>query len=96
LELGSNPAVRNRVRIIILTSMLRGEYMTHSSPLYDLRERIETVRLQLVEELAAKGGPLPPDTLQKIALIQSALTAVREEIKNHEVKVGGGGELPLK
>jgi hypothetical protein len=39
---------------------------------------------------------LPPDTLQKIALIQSALTAVREEIKNHEVKVGGGGELPLK
>lgn len=49
------------------------------------------MRLQLVEELAAKGGPLPPDTLQKIALIQSALTAVREEIKNHEVKVGGGG-----
>jgi hypothetical protein len=60
------------VRIIILTSMLRGEYVTHSSPIYDLRERIETVRLQLVEELAAKGGP-PPDTLQKIALIQSAL-----------------------
>ena len=81
------------MRIIILTSMLRGEYVTHSSPIYDLRERIETVRL---EELAAKNGPLPPDTLQKIALIQSALTAVREEIKNHEVKVGGGGEPPLK
>ena len=70
--------------------------MTHSFPIHDLRERIETARLQLLEELAAEGEPLPTDTLQKIALIQSALTAVREEIKNHEVKVGGGGELPLK
>ncbi len=76
--------------------MLGGEYMRHSSPIHDLRERIETARLQLIEELAANGEPLSPETLQKIALIQSALTAVREEIKNHEVKVGGGDELPLK
>ena len=84
------------MRITILTLMLHGGYMTHSSPIHDLRKRIETARLQLIEELAAKGGPLPPETLQKIALIQSALTAVREEIKNHEVKVGGGDERPLK
>ncbi len=70
--------------------------MKYSYPIHDLRERIETARLQLIEELAAMCGPLSPETLQKIALIQSALTAVREEIKDHEVKVGGGDERALR
>ena len=51
---------------------------------------------QICCELAAKGGPLPADALQKIALLHSALSAVRDEIESHEVKIGGGAEQPLK
>jgi len=70
--------------------------VTNSSPIHALRERLETARLQAIEELAAKGGPLPTDALQKIALLHSALCAVRDEIEAHEIKIGGGGEQPLK
>jgi hypothetical protein len=70
--------------------------VTNSSPIHALRERLETARMQAIEELAAKGGPLPADALQKIALLHSALSAVRDEIESHEVKIGGGAEQPLK
>jgi hypothetical protein len=46
--------------------------------------------------LAAKGGPLPADALQKIALLHSVLSAVRDEIRIYEVKIGGGSEQPLE
>ena len=36
------------------------------------------------------------DSLQRIAILQTVLTAVREEIEAHEVKLGGGAETPLK
>jgi hypothetical protein len=70
--------------------------MTNSLPIHDLRARLEAERLQAIEELAAKSGPLPVDLLQKIAVLQSALHAVRDEIASHDVKIGGGSEQPLK
>jgi uncharacterized protein YbjQ (UPF0145 family) len=70
--------------------------MIERFPIHDLRAHLETARLKAVEELAAKGGALPADALQKIAILQTVLTAVREEIEAHEVKVGGGAERPLK
>ena len=70
--------------------------MTSSSPVHDLRERLEPARLSAIEELAAKGGPLAADALQKIALLHSVLSAVRDEIRIYEVKIGGGSEQPLE
>ena len=70
--------------------------MTSPSPVHDLRERLETARLSAIEELAAKGGPLPVDALQKIALLHSVLSAVRDEIRIYQVKIGGGSEQPLE
>ena len=70
--------------------------MTTSTPIRDLRTNLETARIQAVKALAESAGELPIDALQRLAIIQGALTAVREEIESHEVKVGGGGELPLR
>jgi hypothetical protein len=70
--------------------------MTNSTPIHHLRTCLETARLEAIEELSAKGGALPVDALQKIALLQAALNAVRDEIKLHEIKIGGGSEQPLK
>ncbi len=77
-------------------SIIRENSMTNSSPVHDLRKRLETARLSAIEELAAKGGPLPADALEKIAVLHSALSAVRDEIRIYEVKIGGGSELPLE
>lgn len=70
--------------------------MTSSSPVHDLRKRLETARLSAIEDLAAKGGPLPADALQQIALLHAVLSAVRDEIRLYEVKIGGGSEQPLE
>jgi hypothetical protein len=70
--------------------------MSESTPIHDLSTSLEAARLIAIEELASKGGPLPAASLQEIALLQTVLTAVREEIAAHEVKVGGGAEIPLK
>jgi hypothetical protein len=67
-----------------------------AEPIHHLRDALEAARLQSVEELAAKGGSLPTDLLQRIALLQSALAAVREEIEAHTVRIGGGSEQPLE
>jgi hypothetical protein len=69
--------------------------MVDPLPVHHLRAALEAQRLLAVEELAANGANLPTDALQKLALIQGALTAVEEEIKGHEVKIGGGSETPL-
>ena len=71
--------------------------MIQRLPVHDLRGQLETLRLKAIEELAAKAGvALPADSLQRIAILQTVLTAVREEIEAHEVKLGGGAETPLK
>jgi hypothetical protein len=70
--------------------------MTHLSTIQDLRASLEAARLAAIEELAARGGVLTPDALEKIAHLQMALAAVREEIEDHAVKIGGGEEAPYK
>ena len=64
--------------------------MADPLPIHHLRASLEAQRLLAVEELSAKGGNLPAEALQKLAVIQAALTAVLEEIKAHEIKIGGG------
>jgi hypothetical protein len=70
--------------------------MTDIAPIHALRDRLEKSRLTAIEELAARGGAPSTDALQNIALLQTALTAVEEEIAAHEVKIGGGSQKPLK
>ncbi|PNG26234.1 hypothetical protein [Methylocella silvestris] len=69
--------------------------MTDPLPIHHLRAALEAQRLTAVEELAAEGGAQTLESLQKLAIIQGALQAVGDEIKAHEIKVGGGGEKPL-
>ena len=69
--------------------------MVHPLPIHQLKAALEARRLLAVEDLAGKSAKLPMDDLQKLAVMQSALTAVIEEIKAHEVKIGGGSETPL-
>jgi hypothetical protein len=70
--------------------------VAQSSSIHVLRDSLEAARLKTVEELAGKVGSLPTDLLQRIALLQSVLVAVREEIEAHNVRIGGGSEQPLK
>jgi hypothetical protein len=68
-------------------------------PIHALRDNLEAARLQEVQKLASAGGATPlisDEALQRVAFLQIALVAVREELAAHAVKVGGGGEQPLK
>ena len=68
-----------------------------AGPIHALKNVLETARLNAVQELAA-GGATPAvstEALRRVAFIQLALVAVREEIAAHEPKVGGGSEQPL-
>lgn len=68
--------------------------MSSQSPVHAVRAALESERLQLVEKLAADGIQAG-DTLHRLAILQMALTAVREEIEKHGVQIGGGGEKEL-
>jgi hypothetical protein len=69
--------------------------MTNLHPVHALQANLEAARLKLVETLAAKGGPLTPDALRELAIIHAALSAVREEIDKHGVRMGWGGKGEL-
>jgi hypothetical protein len=73
-----------------------GDVQMAQLPIHDLYSYLETSRLQSVQELAATGSAPSAAALQRLANLQTALTAVREEIEAHSVKVGGGAETPLK
>jgi hypothetical protein len=63
-----------------------------AKPVHALRDVLETARLNAIQELAA-GGVTPAvsmEALRRVAFIQMALVAVREEITAHEPK---GGEV---
>lgn len=67
-------------------------------PIHALRDVLETARLQAIQELASADGvtaAVSTEDLRRIAFIQLALVAVREELAAHEPKVGGGSEQPL-
>jgi hypothetical protein len=70
--------------------------MTSETPVHDLQTALAAARLRAVEELAAEGGTFPPDDLQKLAILQSALTAVNEAIAEHQGKLGWGSPAPLE
>ena len=63
--------------------------MPASHPVHTLRANLESERLKLVEKLAV-DGVLNADSLRELATIQEALTAVREEIETHGVRLGWG------
>lgn len=68
--------------------------MSAQHPVHSLRNALEDERLKLVEELAAKGLEAT-DIIKQLALVQAALTAVRDEIEEHSMHLGGGGEKEL-
>ena len=69
--------------------------MTNLHPVHALLANLEAARLKVVETLAANEGPLTPDALRELAIIHAALSAVREEIETHGIRMGWGnkGEL---
>ncbi len=73
--------------------------MTATHPIHALRASLEDKRLEAVQALAdlgaTAGTPLDPTILAELALIQLALTAVREEIDAHSVKLGWGSAEAL-
>jgi hypothetical protein len=46
--------------------------------------------------LAAKGGTFPPVDLEKLAILQAALTAVNEVIVEHQGRLGWGPATPVE
>lgn len=69
-----------------------------AKPIHELRDSLEAARLQAIQELAlADGGTSSVSTedLRRLAFVQIALTAVREEIAAREPQLGGGSEQPL-
>jgi hypothetical protein len=64
-------------------------------PIHSLAANLESERLKEIQALAAKGGAPSADALQRLAFLQAALVAVREEIDAHSVSIGGGSEVPL-
>jgi hypothetical protein len=73
--------------------------MVKRTPIHTLRDTLESARLQVVRELASTNGTIPSvsiEALQRVAFLQIARVAVREELAAHAVKIGGGSEQPLE
>jgi hypothetical protein len=70
--------------------------MTSETPVHDLQAALVAERLHAVEQMAAKGGALFPEELRKLAILQSALSAVNEVIVEHQGKLGWGPAPPLE
>jgi hypothetical protein len=69
--------------------------VTQVHPVHALRANLESARLKTVQALAAKENAISPDALRELATLQSALTAVREEIEAHGGKLGWGTTTEL-
>ena len=67
-----------------------------TTSVHDLQKTLETARLSVVEELAAKPGTPAAESLQRLATLQLALAAVREAIVEHQGKLGSGPAPPLE
>ena len=73
--------------------------MIKRMPIHALRDALEAASLQAIQELAPADGTIASvstEALQRVAFLQLALVAVREELAAHEVKIGGGSEQPLE
>ena len=69
--------------------------MTEMKPVHALQTALEVARMREIREISKAPSQLSNEALRRIVIVQVALTAVREEIAAHEVKVGGGSERPL-
>ena len=69
--------------------------MAEKLPIHSLAANLESERLKEIQALAAKGGTPSADALQRLALLQAALVAVREEIDAHSASLGGGSQESL-
>jgi hypothetical protein len=67
--------------------------MTKLHPVHALEASLEAARLKAIEELASKDLPLSAEALRDLAAIQTALTAVRQEIDDHGAKLGWSGKV---
>jgi methylmalonyl-CoA mutase N-terminal domain/subunit len=65
--------------------------MTNSRPVDTLRTNLLAARHKAVKALAETGGEFSADALHELAALQTALTAVREEIEAHAARMGWGG-----
>jgi hypothetical protein len=65
--------------------------MTNSRPVDMLRINLLAARHKAVKALAETGGEFSVDALHELAALQTALTAVREEIEAHAARMGWGG-----
>ena len=70
--------------------------MASETPVHDLQTALVAARLYAVEQLAAKGGKFPPEDLEKLAILQAALTAVNEVIVEHQGRLGWGPATPVE
>jgi hypothetical protein len=70
--------------------------MDETHPVQALLARLEAARLLAIDELSSSSETPNFEEMQKLAVIQSALTAVSEEIEFHRVRLGGGSEQALK
>ena len=67
--------------------------MAEQHPVQAFRVVLEKARLDLIEQLAKSSSPLTESNFQLLATIQTALSAVREEIRAHGVGWGGQDTL---
>jgi hypothetical protein len=63
-------------------------------PVRALCATLETRRLRAVEAMAAASAP-SPEALRELATLQAAVSAVRELIEEHGVRLGWGGDDDL-
>ena len=63
--------------------------------IHTLRDQLASARLQAIQELAAEGPAVSLEALQKVSLIQTALSAVADEIEAHQTRVGRNQETHL-
>jgi hypothetical protein len=64
--------------------------MTTPHPVHALKAKLQAARLKTIETLASQDVAISSDALRELAAIQIALTAVRDEIEDHGVKLGWG------
>jgi hypothetical protein len=69
-----------------------------AKPIHALKDTLEAARLQAIQELASADevtSVVSTEILRRVAFVQIALIAVREELAAHEPQLGGGSEQPL-
>jgi hypothetical protein len=72
----------------------QGEYDARPTPSPDTSSAaLETARLEVIERLARSPDPLTGGDLQLLAMIHTALSAIREEIQAHGLGWGGDDTL---